>query len=491
MILVCCISCSPSGAEYESVEHTHVRPINSEAQVSETNSLVMKVSGELSSPGSVVVHYWYDNGPKLQSQPVTISGISYSVNILRLRANSVYKYQVVAISDSGYRVASDIKSFVTGPLPDGLDNARFNVLYGQSSYPLTFLEFRQKSFYGLVAVDSAGYVVWYYEAPEGHEPYVMDQRDDGNIVYLDGGFGVVANGLAEITPLGEEVARLDDICPPRGPMHHEVKLMQDGRVMYLSRAIEDWGDGIDARPQEGDTLGIWDPSNGSTKIVWNIFDHISPMDRTFPNSDSTLPKQFMWGGCNADTDVQDWSHGNSIHINDDGTVLISFRHLDQIVKLSSDFQEVLWRLGGPGGEFKFLKDNDRFYHQHSAAELANGNIILFDNGNNRPETEEGEYSRALELQLDLRGKTVHKVWEYRHTPDIFSDCCSNVVRLNNGHSLLVFGMSEGDLCCRTFTIIEVDALGQVTWHVDHRSQGKFSQYRVFPAKSIMNEIEIP
>ena len=65
------------------------------------------------------------------------------------------------------------------------------------------------------------------------------------------------------------------------------------------------------------------------------------------------------------------------------------------------------------------------------------------------------------------------------------------MRLDNGHSLLVFGMSEGDVCCRTFTIVEVDDLGEVTWHVEHMSEGKFSQYRVVPAKSIMNESEIP
>ena len=91
----------------------------------------------------------------------------------------------------------------------------------------------------------------------------------------------------------------------------------------------------------------------------------------------------------------------------------------------------------------------------------------------------------------MSDKTVQKVWGYRHSPDLFSDCCSNVVRLDNGHSLLVFGMNEGDICCRTFTILEVDALGQSTWEVEHTSHGKFSQYRVFPAKSIMNEVEIP
>ena len=185
----------------------------------------------------MIVHYWSDDGPKLESMPIRSSGTNYHVNIFRLRSDTAYKYRVFAINASGDRMGSDVDSFRTGSLPVGLENAKFNVIQGSSSYPLTFLEFRQKTFYGLVAIDSDGFVVWYYEAIDGHEPYVMDQRDNGNIVYLDGGFGVVAYGLAEITPLGQEVARLDDTCPPQGPMHHEVTLMRDGRVMYLLSLI--------------------------------------------------------------------------------------------------------------------------------------------------------------------------------------------------------------------------------------------------------------
>ena len=489
-ITACIVSCSIIDMTPDSMSRSNVIPLTAQARVSESNSLVVKVIGELSNPGQVSVVYWSDSGPQLESHPVSVSGTTYSVDIVRLRADTLYQYQVFGISDTGFRTGSEINSFLTGSLPEALAKARFDVVYGQSSYPLTFLEFRQRTFYGFVAIDSDGYVVWYYEAAEGHEPYVMDQREDGNIVYLDGGFGVVAHGLAEITPLGEEMARLDDLCPPQGPMHHEVKLMDDGRIMYLSRTIEYGGAGLDATPQEGDTLGIWDPDKGTNEIVWNIFDHISPDDRTLPDSNSTLPEQFMWGGCDKDTSVQDWSHGNSIHINDDGTVLLSFRHLDQIVKLSADLEEVLWRLGGPGSQFEFTYDEDKFYHQHSASELADGNIILFDNGNNRPALEGGEYSRALELRLDHKNRTVHKVWEYRHSPDLFADCCSNVERLDNGHSLLVFGMDSADVCCRTFTIVEVDQIGDIIWRVDHTSPGKFSQYRVFPSKAIMKEREI-
>ena len=463
--------------------------ITSTVHLLERNALIARVAGQVPVSGTVQIQYWFDGGQILKSRISSVSATSYSAHIVRLRPETRYNYKVLLTDDSGATHISKQGSFISGGLPAALANATFDVVQGKSSYPIAFLDFRQKSFHGLVAIDSDGYIVWYYQAAEGHEPYVMDQRENGNIVYLDGGIGVVANGIAEITPLGVEVTRLDDSCPPYGPIHHEVKLLSDGRVIYLSRAIREWSDGTGNIPQEGDTLGVWDPDTGHNEIVWNIFDHVSPKDRTFPDSDTTLPEQFMWGGCDRNETVQDWSHGNSIHVNDDGTVLVSFRHLDQIIKLSADFKEVIWRLGGPGGEFIFLDPQDRFYHQHSAIELDNGNVLLFDNGNGRPFKEGGEYSRSLELDLDLDEFTVTKVWEYRPSPDIFSDCCSNVTNLDTGNYLMVFGMTGEDICCRTFVIVEANKKGNVEWMVEHKFPGKFSQYRVFASKSIMGEVE--
>jgi len=463
--------------------------ITSTAHVLDSNALIARISGQMPVPGTVKIEYWFDGGQILKSRTSDVFVTSYSANIVRLRPETRYNYKVSLTDNTGAIHTSDQSSFTSGRLPEALANTTFDVVQGKSSYPITFLDFRQKSFHGLVAIDSDGYIVWYYQAPEGHEPYVMDQRENGNIVYLDGGIGVVANGIAEITPLGVEVARLDDSCPPHGPIHHEVKLLPDGRVIYLSRVIREWSDGAGNIPQEGDTLGVWDTDTGHDEIVWNIFDHVSPKDRTFPDSDTTLPEQFMWGGCDRNETVQDWSHGNSIHVNQDGTVLVSFRHLDQIIKLSEDFEEVIWRLGGPGGEFIFLDPRDRFYHQHSAVELQNGNVLLFDNGNGRSSKEGGEYSRSLELELDLDEFTVTKVWEYRHSPDIFSDCCSNVTKLDTGNYLMVFGMTGEDICCRRFLIVEANKKEQVKWMVEHKSPGKFSQYRVFASKSIMGEVE--
>ena len=91
----------------------------------------------------------------------------------------------------------------------------------------------------------------------------MARRPNGNIVYL-AGFkgGTTAAGLVEIDPAGRELHRLADECAPFGPMHHEVQVLPDGRVLYLSRDVLWDGYGDPAVPQEGDTLGIWGRGGG-------------------------------------------------------------------------------------------------------------------------------------------------------------------------------------------------------------------------------------
>ena len=465
-------------------------PLTAQAVLAADNNLIIEIIGMIDRPGYVYAEYWVGSTHRWRTKIVAAKGENYSIYVVRLRAETEYNFQVFGTNLAGNIFDGPVGTFSTGDLPSGLQDAKFDVLAGTPTHDLTYMEFRQKSFKGLAAIDPDGYIVWYYPALPGEEPYVMARRENGNIVYLAGGKRVVAEGLVEINWLGDEQYRLEDICSPNGPIHHEIELLNDGRVMYLSRDVLRPGFGNPPVPQEGDTIGIWNPQDGSNQIVWNIFDFISPDNRISPDSDSTLPDQFMWGGCDRDDTVQDWSHGNSVNMALDGTVVISLRHLDQIVAIDQDFKSVQWRLGGPGSDFEFRNPEDRFYHQHTASLLPNGNVLLFDNGNDRPVGEGGEYSRALELELDFDTMTVSKIWEFRNQPDIFSDCCSIVHRLENGNSLILFGINSDPVCCRPFIIVETNPSGEIVWLVDHRSPGKFSQYRIYPSDSIMGEVKV-
>jgi len=66
--------------------------------------------------------------------------------------------------------------------------------------------------------------------------------------------------------------------------------------------------------------------------------------------------------------------------------------------------------------------------QHAVTVLANGNILLFDNGLSRNFGEKPMYSRAVEYQIDEEHMTIKQVWEYGKARglDMFSGITSDV-----------------------------------------------------------------
>jgi hypothetical protein len=100
--------------------------------------------------------------------------------------------------------------------------------------------------------------------------------------------------------------------------------------------------------------------------------------------------------------AQDWTHANSVSILPDGNIMVSIRHLNQIIAIKPDFSGTAWRLGGPGSDFTFPNQADQFYHQHFAHMLPNGHVLLFDNGNFRPDDQGGGYSEPELILLPGR-----------------------------------------------------------------------------------------
>jgi hypothetical protein len=254
--------------------------------------------------------------------------------------------------------------------------------------------------------------------------------------------------------------------------------------------------GDQVRAQAGDTIEVWDRNEGTVERVVSLFDLLdTTVDRT-PASD--YRGGFHWRSCEVERlltlpegealGIEDWTHANSLAFGPEGNIVMSIRHLNQIIAISPDLASVPWRLGGPGSDFSFPDPSDQFYHQHTATQLPNGNILLFDNGDLRPEAEGGQYSRALELELDFETMEARKVWEYRHSPDLYADCCSSAERLPNGNTVLVFGSDHTvDVCCRTFTLIEADSEGNPLSVREIASPGLTIVYRVYPLDSINGE----
>jgi hypothetical protein len=470
-------------------EILHVTP-----EMAPNNSLIFDFNVELDQLADVWVEYHPAEEPgsalrsSLSKSPDTI----HNLQVMRLRPETTYCYQVFATAADSIEPTGPVSdsfpgSFTTGPIPPGLVGASFSLISGKQTYDLTILDFNDQDFAGFVAIDGDAEIVWYYE----HESrtFAVDQDDNHNLV-----FGQL-NGVKfiEIEPDGTVVNEISDtlddgsICSPAGRWHHESLIQPGGEVYFLSSEIQGIEINGEARQQTGDTVAVWDRSAGTVSTLFSLFNFFNPVTDRTPASDTVAG--FYWRGCDAAESSDDWTHANSLWKDDQGNLIVSIRHLNQIISVSSDTNSLQWRLGGPGSDFSFPDAGNQFYHQHTAQRLPNGNILLFDNGNVRPVSEGGQFSRALELELDFASMEARKVWEYRFSPDLFAGCCSSVERLTNGNTVLVFGAtSVQDTCCRTFTLVEADGAGDTVAVIEVSSPGKEIQYRAKVISSINGEL---
>ncbi|MDD5302402.1 MAG: aryl-sulfate sulfotransferase [Elusimicrobia bacterium] len=214
-------------------------------------------------------------------------------------------------------------------------------------------------------------------------------------------FRFLDEAFREITPrpVPNDDAELDE---------HDVARKKNGNLLFLFYR-ESGKDGlIDAEIQE------WDPKAGKV--------------HTWSSKDSLRPAR----GAGS---VMDYLHANSIEEDADGGLILSFCATSEIVKIAYPSGTVLWRLSHRA--WKFPNDPLKgFRLQHSARRLANGNILLYDNGGGG----HGDISRAVEYKLDEKARVATMVWERRAAPDApFRPEDGSVQRLSNGNTLIGWG----------------------------------------------------
>ncbi len=134
-----------------------------------------------------------------------------------------------------------------------------------------------------------------------------------------------------------------------------------------------------------------------------------------------------------------FTHTNSMFEDSDGNIVFSSRNLDEVIKVNKSTNAIMWRIGGSASksnQYTFVNDTiNGFYgfsHQHCATMLANGNLLLFDNGNLKPV----QYSRVVEYQLNHTAKTATKVWELLDSPSSFAIAMGSAFRLPNGNTII-------------------------------------------------------
>lgn len=206
---------------------------------------------------------------------------------------------------------------------------------------------------------------------------------------------------------------------------HELRILPNGHALLLS---------YDPEPVRMDTIvSGGDPNALVTGLIiqeldaqknvvfqWRSWDHFKITDAV---------------GVNLTAANIDYVHGNALEIEENGDILLSSRHMDEITKIDRETGNILWRWGGKNNQFTFTGDTLPFSHQHAVRRLPNGHITLFDNGN----LHSPQFSRAVEYVLDEKNKTATLTWQYRHTPDIYGGSQGYVQRLEDGSTLIDWG----------------------------------------------------
>ena len=409
------------------------------AAVSAANALIAEVRVSLTRAARVFVEY--DN-PQAGRYRTALSepGVEHRIPIVRLRPQTTYDYTIFAAGARGPG-----GSFTTGRLPPAFDDLTVKVS-GRSSLPLIVTNYYRKYY---VMWDELGSPVWYYD--QVARPSVIRQLPGGNFVLLN-------QGLTEITPLGEVVNRFARRGADGTP-HHDVTVLEDGRVLYFSRQAVVFDDSVNGGAEETvfmvDQLRVWRRERGRSEQVWDARETWDILD----------PKQRVIDPA-ADDGPYRWTQLNTVTIGRRGNVILTSRRRHQVVSLSPDLRSVEWQLSGPDSDYEFPHPADRFYGPHTASQLANGNILLFDNGWTRPEAEGGPYSRALELRLDAAAGAAVKVWEYRPAPDLYAPRFGSAYRLANGNTLVNFSTVEERRVDAPLTVVEVAPDGREVFRVE-------------------------
>ena len=137
----------------------------------------------------------------------------------------------------------------------------------------------------------------------------------------------------------------------------------------------------------------------------------------------------------------EWSHGNTVVPIDNDKVLVSFRNISTVALIDKNSGKFIWEIGP-----------DILAQQHDPSLLANGNVLIYDNGVHRLD-EPMPFSRIIEVNPSTK-----KIeWEYFDKPkfNFFSPYISGAQKLPNQNILV----TEGNFG----RIFQVDLNGEIVW----------------------------
>lgn len=284
-------------------------------------------------------------------------------------------------------------------------------------------------------LDDEGRIVHQWHHPEGIQHVKL--LPNGNLLahgspseFAEGAekIGGCARALFELDVDSNVVWEHHDVY-----MHHDYARLPNGNTLvirwakipaeFATRVQGGWVSPEDPEWMFGDEVVELTPS-GATVRTWRSWEHLSPDHHVKCPLESR----------------KEWTHLNSIEVTPTGDWLLSFRLTSTVVRVDGATGDVRWRWGA-----------NSLSHQHNAAWLATGNVLVFDNGCHRREAP--SFSSVVEVDP----ATSKVVWNYRSEPLLafFTFMCGGAERLANGNTFITEGA--------TGRLFEVTPEGETVW----------------------------
>ncbi len=217
--------------------------------------------------------------------------------------------------------------------------------------------------------------------------------------------------------------------------HHDGIRLRNGNVLLLCLAklpaelVPKVKGGMPGTEHNGEMYGdylVEMTTDGKAVGEWPTWEHLDP------ELDCIMAVQER---------REEWMHGNGLAELPNGDVVVSFRAISTVIIIDRRTEKIIWKLGGPP-----------LSGQHAPVPLANGNLLLFDNGPHRLD-HPMPFSRVIEVELASK----QIVWKYQEKREceFFSPRISNAQRLPNGNTLIC----EGDFG----RLFEVTADSELVW----------------------------
>ena len=359
---------------------------------------------------------------------------------------------------------------------------------GTPSYGLLMFDLASDDgvFEGVVAIDNAGWTVWYYDA--GSQVLAFDMFDSHDVAMniLEGG---TVSTLTILKPSGDVYAEYDATCTTDSnldwvQLNHECRVNTGGTgvlSVYQTVEVATTSETYVHEAMEyyfNDHVVQWDVASGELEILYSIETAFAnPIDNYLDQPSSMTYDPVS--GCGDSTDslsVLDWSHSSAVSESADAYV-VSMRNINTVAAFSKSGDGLLWSLSSSSptidSTLSFKDASSKFYDVHDAQLIKEDELLLMDDGNNREgctqegyDDEQGCFTRAVKYVIDWNSSVAELAWQFEF--DVESSSANTLEELEDEDLFVTDGGSvtpwDEDYIYVAFTVTDSQSsYGSFAW----------------------------